>query len=300
MSDQFDTSPISAALQNSQEICIALGGHPTLDAVAASLSLYLSFIAVGKKVTVTCPSPMVVGFSRLVGLDKISPQLGSRNLVISFDYQKDSIEKVSYHVAGDKFNLVVLPKKGKPPLDPASVGYSFEGVAADLIFIVDAAQSGDLGKAFLEHEAEFAKAYTISINRTLENHFAKTTITDPAASSICEITAWLLEQLGYMPKGDVAGNLLAGMDDQTQRFSAPSTPASAFTIAGRLIQNGAVRQSEIIRPVTPNGLPICLPPPSGQSAVHRPPERWRRRNSSQRLVGTKNLPRLHKDIISNF
>lgn len=257
MSDNRDVLPIGEILKTSQEIIIAIPSEPSLDQVAAGLGLYLSLKNVGKSITIFCPSPMVVEYSRLVGLDKVKTSIGNKNLVVSFDYIQDSIEKVSYNVEGAKFNLVVQPKKGSKPLDAKSVSYSYSGLEADLIFTIGATSFESLGDMYTKNQAAFENAYTANITMTVDSHFAKTTITDKNAAALSQITGWFLEQIGFPASGDAASNLLAGIDHATNRFANPQTPAGAFVMAGNLMQNGAKRGLEMIRPIVPN-IPTSL------------------------------------------
>ena len=103
------------------------------------------------------PSKMRVEHSRLVGIDKISEKIGNRNLIISFDYKEDSIEKVSYNVEGEKFNLVIQPRSGYPPLDKSSVDFSYEGIDADVIFVIGAQKLEDLGAIYDKERQAFSR-----------------------------------------------------------------------------------------------------------------------------------------------
>ena len=278
MSDQIDLQIVAEVLKNSQEILVAIGKEPSLDQVAAGLGLFLCFKKLGKSVSITCPSLMVVEFSHLVGLDKITTTVGNKNLVVSFDYVQDSIEKVSYNVEGNKFNLVVQPKKGGKPLDSHNVSYSYAGMEADMVFIIGAESFDDLGEIYTKNQTAFTSAYTVSINKILQNHFAQTNIVDAASSSLSEIAAWFLEQMGNTASGDSASNLLAGIDQATNRFSAPDIKAGAFIAAGKLMQNGAQRDVQIARPQNPNlPLPLVRPMTVSQSqdlAPQTPPKEW--------------------------
>lgn len=262
MSDQVDLQPIQQALNNSHDVLIVLPQNPNFDQVAAGLGLYLSLKKSDKSVAIACSSLMVVEFSRLVGLDKVKTSVGNKNLVVSFDYIQDSIEKVTYNVEGNKFNLVVQPKKGSKPLDSKNVTFSYSGMKADIIFIIGAKSLGEIGEIYSNNQESFTAAYTISINIALANHFAQTSIVDNKASSISEIVAWFLEQSGFAAIGDSASNLLSGIDKATNRFSDITTQAAAFITAGKLMQNGGVRQEIIApRPAQPSvpTLPLVRP-----------------------------------------
>ena len=104
---------IRGLLEQAKSVAIIASPQPSIDAVAASLALYLALSATGKTVSVISTAPMTVEFSHLVGVDKIVNTIGTgdgRNMVISFPYQEGSIEKVSYNIEQETFNLVIEPR----------------------------------------------------------------------------------------------------------------------------------------------------------------------------------------------
>ena len=86
---KIDFRPIQEELEAAKNILILLPANPTLDSVAAALSLYLVIKKQEKNVGIGCPTKMTVAYNRLVGINKITDKVGSRNLVISFNYIKD-------------------------------------------------------------------------------------------------------------------------------------------------------------------------------------------------------------------
>jgi hypothetical protein len=252
----IDFSPLSPELEKANDIFILIPQNPNLDQVAAALTLFASLKNTGKNVNIACPSPMRVEFSRLVGVDKVADKIGNRNLVISFDYVKDAIEKVSYNVEGDKFNLVVQPKTGQKPLNSDNVSYSYSGAAADLVFIIGSTRLEDLGPLYEAERKLFTQATTVSIHRLNITPFAKINLHNPQAASISEIVFELLNVLNLPPQEDLATNLLAGIDYATNKFQNPNVNADTFAAASQLLNSGAKRQilpaimSKPFRPLT--------------------------------------------------
>ena len=70
-------------IDSAASVLIVLPTKPYFDQVAAGLSLYLS-VHDRKEASIFCPSPMTVGFNRLIGVNKISTELGNKNLTIKF------------------------------------------------------------------------------------------------------------------------------------------------------------------------------------------------------------------------
>ncbi len=240
MLDSLDFNQLQQPLVEAKNILILITADPSLDYVASGLALYLSLKKQDKNVAIGCPSEMTVAFNRLIGIDKVSSQIGNRNLVISFAYVKDSIEKVSYNIEDDKFNLVVEPKANFPPLDIDKVNYSYSGVDADLVFVVGASKLEDLGKLYETNKKLFNEKLVVNIDSKFNNtKFGKINFHDSKRASCSEIIVELLKKLNLPLDKDIATNLYGGIKTSTSNFQAPNVNASTFEAAAWCLQNGA-------------------------------------------------------------
>lgn len=231
-------------LNKSQSILIATQANPTIDSLAVSLSLYLSLSAAGKQVKVVCPSPMLVEFNRLIGVDKVTININSngtgRNLVISFPYEEGSIEKVSYNIEGNLFNLVIEPREGFPTITPEMVQYSFGGGNTEVILTIGAQNLENLGNLYNLNQPLFQQKPIINIDINSQNRrFGKVNIINQGVSSISESFVFLLSQLGLSLDGDMATNLLFGITEGSNNFSPQNTTAATFEAAAICLRNGA-------------------------------------------------------------
>lgn len=209
------TSDVTASLTSATSVAIYLPTDPSFPLVAAGLGLYLSLKSKGASVDIVCPTPMTVAMNRLVGVDQIKTELPGRNLVISFDYVKDSIEKVSYNVENGKFNLLVQPKAGHQPLSADNVGFKLAGSSTDLIVLIGNAPS----------PADSQNLPTLSL---IQND----------SRSLAAETAVLLGEANLPLDQDIAGNLLQGLAAETDRFA--SATADDFASAANLARHGAI------------------------------------------------------------
>lgn len=225
-----DFSQFQQALTAAQTIFVILSKELNQDKVAAALSLYLSLKKIGKQVGIYCSSPMTVEFSSLVGVDEIKTQLGGKNLIISFDYIEDSIEKVSYNIEDNKFNLVIQPKEGKPPLPTEKIQYFYGGGTADAILIIGTTKLEDLGDIYLKNKNTFDKGNLMAFDL---NEFQ--------AISYSEVIANFLKQFRLPVDADIATNLLAGIESATANFSSPKTTPEALEAAAFCLRMGGVR-----------------------------------------------------------
>jgi len=244
--DEAIFSKLRAPLSTAQEIFIFLPPEPSFDQVASSLALFLSLKKSGKQLSLICPTPMRVGYSDLVGIDQIRTKLAGRNLMVSFDYLEDSIEKVSYHIEENKFNLVIQPKVGFPPLSSEKVSYSYSGGQADLIFTFGVRDLERLRSLYQDSKTLFKQEKIVDIDLVPKSkRFAQIEII-LTASSFSEIVACLTSQLRLPIDQDSATNLLMGMQKATHSFSSSQTTAATFEAAAFCLRAGAKRS--FIRP----------------------------------------------------
>lgn len=207
---------LSSKLGSAQSVLVILPRSPNYDQVAAGLALFLSLGKSKKQVSIVSPQEMTVEFSSLVGVDRIKTKPEGRNLVVSFDYVEDAVEKVSYNIEGGKFNLTVQPKNGFPPLSVENVQYSYSGDQADLIFTINGG------------ETEKENVVPLTTN---------------GAASISDKIANLISQLNLPIDADIATNLLLGIENATRGFSSPTTNADTFEATAFCLRAGGRRKS---------------------------------------------------------
>ncbi len=241
---QTFSQDIRPILDGSQEILVLFGKNTTFDSVAAALSLYLSLSGTGKRVSVASPNPMTVEFNRLVGVDKVSQNIssGGRNLIVSFPYVEGSIEKVSYNIENDTFNLVIEPREGYPTITQDKLLYSFGGGTFDVIFTVGVADLADLDSLYFQNQNLFSQKPIINIDINGQNtRYGKVNTILENYSSVSELMVNILNSLNLRIDGDIATNLLAGISFATNNFMSPTSGVSAFETAAILMRNGARR-----------------------------------------------------------
>jgi len=244
MPKTYNIQPISTALQTVKSALVLLPQNPALDAVAAGLSLYLALSKKPINTTIGCSTPMTVNFNRLFGVDKIKPRIGNQNLVISFNYPEDSLEKVSYDKdpQNQKFHLTIEPKAGHQPLDSQNLEYSYTGCQADLIFVVSARSLEDLGVLYQEEKKLFESKSTTLVNLSSldkNSQFGTVNIYDPTASGSSEITLNVIQALNLPLESDIATNLLAGIESSTNNLTSHKVTADTFETIAKLMRLGA-------------------------------------------------------------
>ncbi|MDP1710005.1 MAG: hypothetical protein Q8L28_00080 [bacterium] len=249
MQDSFSTLVDSAT-----SILILLPNKPYFDQVAAGLALYLSLRDLpaarlparqgeaGKKETsISCSSPMVVGFNRLIGVNKIGTELGSKNLTVKLKgYDANNIEKVSYDIVEGEFNLTIVPKAGLSSPTKEQVDFNYAGVSADLVILVGGANDGHFsalsgGKLTQAKLVHFGtRVLNTSVGSQIMS-FAK------PASSVSELIATVIKNEGLPMDADVATNLVMGMEDGTNHFEGLEVTPETFEVFAHLLRSGGQR-----------------------------------------------------------
>ena len=233
-------SSFSSLIDSASSVLILLAARPYFDQVAAGLSLYLA-LRDRKDTSISCSTPMIVEFNRLVGVNKITSELGNKNMVIKLlDYNPRAVERVSAEVEGNELNLVVIPKSGTPPPKKEQVAISYSGVSADTVVLIGGAnvshfpqiEGKDLMGAKLLHLG--TRAITLGSGKEPIS-FAK------PGSSISEVAASLINESGFSMDPDIATNLLMGIEEGSREFKGPDVTAQTFEIVATLMKAGGKR-----------------------------------------------------------
>src|SRR3989338_5014263 len=248
------TSRIVEVIGKGTSGIIVLPQNPTVDAIAATTSLYLGLLKLGKTVTIVCTSPVQ---SDLIGADKIQANLsvGGDNLVVSFPYTDGSIDKIDYNIQGQFFNLTIAPRAGFPKLNPNQVTYSYTGGSFDFIVAVDMPNLNSAGPLYADNQAMFQGKNIINIDRHLTNGFFGTiNFVNKTSSSTSELVLKTLQALQVELDRDIATNLYAGISAATNNFTAYSVNAETFETIATLLKAGAMKKSfkpAVAPPVSP-------------------------------------------------
>lgn len=225
-------------IDGAESVLILLPKNPYFDQVAGALSLYLA-LENRKSVTIASSSPVTVEFNRLVGVDKITQEVGNKNLVIKFkNYQAQNIERVTYDIEDNEFRLSVIPKPAMVPPTKDQLEVNYSGVAADIVLLIGGGNESHfplLSKPELAgvKKAHLGLSQLASTNRDILS-FAKT------SSSTAELVYDYVKELGLELNADIASNLLAGLHEGSKNFSSNYVTANTFSVASALMQLGGV------------------------------------------------------------
>jgi hypothetical protein len=229
-------------IDSAASVLIVLPTKPYFDQVAAGLSLYLS-IHDRKEVSIFSPSLMTVGFNRLIGVNKISTELGSKNLTIKFaGYDATNIDKVSYDIDNGEFKLTVVPKTGLTAPQKEQVNVSYAGVSADLVILVGGANDSHF-PILSSDELSNAKVAHIG-TRVLDSKRQVMSFAKPGATT-SELVANLIKENELLMDADCATNLVMGIEEGSMNFTSSEVRPETFETFAYLLRSGGQRVPKV-------------------------------------------------------
>lgn len=235
-------STITSLLPSAESVCIFFPAKASPDLILSAVTFARGLRNLGKNVTVSCPGPISDRFKQFVGVSEVSKELGNKNLDVSFPYDQERVDKVSYHIDDETqtFHLVVQPRKGAKPLDSNQVSYTLTGAEADLLFAFGVDQLEDLEQLYIGYEQLFEQTSLISIH-TYDTAYGSVKVNIAGSASYAEVVAYLLQELNVTFDAEISTNLLTAIESATQTFRSLSVTAQTFEIAGKLLAMGARR-----------------------------------------------------------
>jgi hypothetical protein len=268
--DQNQVQRLQEFLSVSKKICILFTNTQQQELLLAILAIYLFLddLASLKKTKLNLtnlnlfsPAKIEKSFESKISLKKylkkhrlieiIQEDLGKDNLLISFPYQPEQVDKVSYHIGEDnqRFYLTVKPKAGSAPLDSQQVEFSYTGSSVDLLLLIGVNELEDLQDLYSNHLQLYQNIPTITINSFLPD-FGTLNLDISGSSGYGEAIFYLIKSLSNLlevnlndlPRiNQIATLLFASIDQKTKKFTSVNTTADSFLAVAELLKLGAER-----------------------------------------------------------
>jgi nanoRNase/pAp phosphatase (c-di-AMP/oligoRNAs hydrolase) len=239
-------------ISQATSILVLLPNNPNFDQVAAGTALTLSLQQKPEvNCSLACATPMLVEFNRLVGVNKVTSDLGNKNLVISFrDYDAKNIERVKADADGNDFKLTVIPKEGISAPNQDQVIMSRAGTSASVVVLIDGTSEADYP---LVTNPEFATAKIIHIGLSAPAFTTRTDVVSygTTMSSVSEITTVLMKESALPINADIATNLLWGIENASKNYTGMGVTANTFLVVAELMRLGGKREIEVAQPTQP-------------------------------------------------
>jgi len=255
-------------INSAKSFLVVLPQNLNIDKVAAGLALFLTLEKAKKRVKIGCSSQMTVEYNRLFGIDKITSNIGSRNLTISLP--EEAVEKVSSQAGGGWLNLVIKPKNGAAPIEQKDIKYSYSGTDAEMIFTVGAQKLEDLGEIYQQETQVFEKAEAVNIDVNPANSkFASHNFIFPQQVSLSQLTSKFIKKLNLAVGQDIATNIIAGIESVTNNLQV-NTNADTFEMLAWAMRQGGKQGHLKTSPVQPTTSPPFAKPQPAQPTAPSP------------------------------
>ena len=242
--DNNTLQKIKDILVKSNNIGIAVGANPSVDAMAGALALFLLLKAANKQVSIASPTPPIVELSSLVGINRVQTSLGGEagDLVVSFPYVEGEIEKVSYTLEEGFLNIIVKASEQGLSFDEKDVRYVRGSGAIDLLLVVGTPRLSELEDLVDSQKLRDVRIINID-NKEANQGFGDVVLVSSKFSSVSEQVADLALALGFRLEQDVAQNLLTGITTETKNFQTPNVTPLTFEMMALLMKSGAARRN---------------------------------------------------------
>ncbi len=241
--DTSKVEQIKELLMRSQRVLVILGPDCKEDMCAVAVSIQAGLKGMSKAVGFHSPMPETYARWLPSGCE-LTNDIGNKDLTISFPYQAESVEKVSYHIdeTDQRFCLVIKPQPGMKPLASHEVEFYYSGAEADLIFVIGAPSLESLEQLYIGYESLFVDTTVISIN-TFEPDYGHIKLDISGTSCASEATVSLLQAWEMAVQSDMSTQLLANIDAATNHFSSFTASAETFESVAWLLRQGARRKT---------------------------------------------------------
>ncbi|MBI2315265.1 hypothetical protein HYU93_04395 [Candidatus Daviesbacteria bacterium] len=277
-------------LPSAKNILIAVPAGADIDKLAAALSLFLTLEVSGKQVSIVCDDNILVAQSHLFGIDHVGKTLPSGNGgnltltlegVAASDGTVPALEKLDWYAEAGHLNLVfhVLPGQ---TFQPAKIIPHYQGSGFNLVFTVGAVNLNALGNIYTQNQQVFSGIHIVNIDNQANNSsFGQTSVLDTQASSLSEMMANLISDLGYSLDADSGSNLLIGVFDATNNLLNPKVTADTYMAVAQCLQVGGRK------PTSTGQNQIQENTPQNVIAQAQPTYDW---NAVSAAIGQKSAP----------
>lgn len=231
---------IKSYLDSASTVLVLYPAGATREQAVSAFAIQQALKLSGKEVSLHSPAkPFLPEYPHVT--DSTRTELGNQNLVISFEYSPQTVDKVSYHIGEDsnKFYLTIKPQKGSEPPDSSGVEFSYSGAEADLIICVGIANFESLEQLYYGYEDLYDQSAVVGID---SKNISLGTINIDKSSYLSEQAANIIRGLGLAIDPDSATMLLREIDEFTNKLQADNITAETLETFAYLMRSGAVRQ----------------------------------------------------------
>ncbi len=212
---------IKDLINASSKPLIILGEGADADLSSLAVALVEVFESYSKKTVLVNKSPLPDPIKHFVKAEAVADKVESKKLVLTMDWAKNKLEKISYDLEGDKFNLIIAASGKK--IDPKEITYSYRGQDFDLVVMLGLSGEEDLYQMGIDQDS-FISLPSILIAKKQEAAFAKLNIVNGQVDSVCALLAKIFEEAKVTLPTRAAEAMLYGIRLATGNFVNVTDP----------------------------------------------------------------------------
>lgn len=187
------------------------------DSFTAAVGLYYMLLDLEKDVYFVHQGPVPKPAQGLIDEDRISASVGQRELLVAIDYSDTHAGQAHYVTENDVLQIRIGPVA--KDFDLERVKASLTGFDFDLIIVIGAQVTSDLGSTYTQLKTEFEEAKVINIDNTKRNgNFGDLNVVDDDAVTLSSLLFSRAAQWGLVPNEKAARALLTGMTYRNSTF----------------------------------------------------------------------------------
>lgn len=222
---------IKELFEKSENALIILGNNADIDLSCLAASLVEVFTAYKKQSLLLSRTELPLSAKPLVKPELIKSKLDPDSLVISFDWSKNQLDKISYNLEGERFDLIISSRGRR--INPADISYSYRGNKFDLIITVGVRNLEEVKDFGIEIDV-FNRFPSVNFDKVRENkQFAKINLVTTGEDGVCYQATNTFKLAKIVLPTKAAEILLVGVREATKNFSSISDP-STFEAAAYL------------------------------------------------------------------
>lgn len=232
---------VAEKIANSRNILIALSSDPSVDELAAAISLSMFLDRLGKHAIAiySGKTPDALAFLKPESTFESDADV-LQDFVIALN--KEKADHLRYRLDGDFVKIFITPYRDK--IVAEDLEFSYGDYNVDLVLALNVNNGVDLDSALREYGRIMHDATVVNISTGNPGKFGEIEWNNRHASSVSEmISNLLLSSTGdTRPNSDEATALLTGIVAATDRFAKANTFPSTMEVASKLLDFGADQQ----------------------------------------------------------
>lgn len=227
-------------LKSANNVLVTVSASPSVDQLAACIALTIALNKLDKHATAVFSGDVPDTIEFLKPEETLEKNTDSlRDFIIALD--KAKADKLRYKVEDKVVKIFITPYKTSISED--DLNFSQGDFNVDVVVALGVQAQQDLDQAITAHGRILHDATVLGVHNQPGSELGNINWTDPAASSLSELTTALIKQLDKkLIDEQIATALLTGIVAETDRFRNEKTSAQTMSTSADLMAAGANQQ----------------------------------------------------------